>query len=201
MPKRRPGDGEAGGAAIRIGPLTALDYDDMVALWKAAGLTFRPRGRDSRRSITAQLNQPTSMYLKAVVARGKGYGVKGNGDRIQAPRVKYIRISTRIPASITLNPKPYAPGPTEKIVGVVLGSHDGRRGWINRLAVLPGFQKRGVGGMLVKELERRLAKLGLLLVAVQVDRGNRRSLRFFKGLGYRLHDDIHYLSKRKGDWV
>ena len=66
---------------------------------------------------------------------------------------------------------------------------------------MPGRQKRGVGGLLVEELEKRLAKLGLLLVAVQVDKGNRRSLRFFRGLGYRLHQDIHYLSKRRGDWA
>ncbi len=156
MPKR-PAGKDRGGADICIEPLAASDYDGMVAIWKASGLTFRPRGRDSRRAISAQLRLPVSIFLKAVV--------------------------------------------DGKLVGAVLGSHDGRRGWINRLAVLPGYQKRGVGGMLVKELERRLGRLGLLLVAVQVDRGNRRSLRFFKALGYRLHMDIHYLSKRKFPWV
>ena len=160
MPKKRARGSGGPGTVIRIEPLTAPDYDGMVALWKAAGLTYRPRGRDSRREITRQLQKPTAIYLKAVVAKGTG-----------------------------------------KLVGVVLGSHDGRRGWINRLAVLPEYQKRGVGGMLVRELERRFAHLGLLLVAVQVDKGNRGSLRFFKGCGFRLHDDIHYLSKRKGDWA
>jgi len=161
MPEKRAADGGRTGAKITIAPLTGRDYEAMVALWKAAGLTYRARGRDSLESIESQIKRPTAIYLKAVV--------RENGQ--------------------------------DRIVGVVLGSHDGRRGWINRLAVMPGFQKRGVGGMLVEELERRLAKLGLLLVAVQVDRGNIRSLRFFKGLGYRLHDDIHYLSKRKGDWA
>ena len=161
MPKKGPADDKRSRPTIAIMPLAARDYDAMVAIWKAAGLTYRPRGRDSHKSIVSQLKRPGAIYLKAVV-REIGQ---------------------------------------ERIVGVVLGSHDGRRGWINRLAVMPGRQKRGVGGLLVEELERRLAKLGLLLVAVQVDKGNRRSLRFFRGRGYRLHQDIHYLSKRRGDWA
>jgi ribosomal protein S18 acetylase RimI-like enzyme len=66
---------------------------------------------------------------------------------------------------------------------------------------MPGHQKKGVGGMLVRELEKRFSNMGLRVVAVQVDKGNRRSLRFFRGCGFRLHDDIHYLSKRKGHWA
>ena len=31
-----------------------------------------------------------------------------------------------------------------RIVGVVVGSHDHRKGWINRLAVLPEYQRRGL---------------------------------------------------------
>jgi ribosomal protein S18 acetylase RimI-like enzyme len=196
MPKRPPGGGKAGGVAIKIEPLAPSDYDDMVALWKAAGLTYRPRGRDSRKAIAAQMTRPTAIYLKAMVAKGTGFRVPGAGST-KRPSVAVHSSSspgTRYPVPGTL-------GPTGKMVGVVLGSHDGRRGWINRLAVMPGHQKMGVGGMLVAELERRLAKLGLLLVAVQVDVGNRRSQRFFRGLGFRLHDDVHYLSKRKGDWA
>lgn len=173
MPKRPARKVQKVAAAITIKPLAPSDYDGLVALWKASGLTYRPRGRDSRGAIAGQLKQPTAIFLKAVVAEGSGSRQPGAGTR----------------------------GQTSKMVGAVLGTHDGRRGWINRLAVLPGYQKKGIGGALLDELERRLDRLGLLLVAVQVDRGNRRSLRFFKGLGYRLHDDIHYLSKRKGDWA
>lgn len=87
------------------------------------------------------------------------------------------------------------------IVGVVLGTHDGRRGWINRLAVLPGQRRMGVGSRLLAELDRRFRALGLDIVAVQVDKGNRASMRFFAALGYVRHSDIHYYSKRKGPWV
>jgi ribosomal protein S18 acetylase RimI-like enzyme len=147
-------------AKVVLGPVTAADYDGLVALWKASGLTYRPRGRDGRRAIARQLRHPTAIYIKATAIEGR----------------------------------------RRMLVGAVLGSHDGRRGWINRLAVLPGYRRRGVAGLLVRALERRLGALGLLVWAVQVDKGNRGSLAFFRALGYLLHDDIHYLSKRKGPW-
>ena len=39
-----------------------------------------------------------------------------------------------------------------KIVGVVIGAWDGRRGWINHLAVSPNFQRLGVGRSLLDEV-------------------------------------------------
>ena len=41
------------------------------------------------------------------------------------------------------------------VVGVVLGTHDGRRGWINRLAVLPAYRRQGIACRLVREVEAR----------------------------------------------
>ena len=46
------------------------------------------------------------------------------------------------------------------IVGVVLGTYDGRRGWILRLAVHPDQRRQGFATRLVQEVERRLAALG-----------------------------------------
>ena len=39
-----------------------------------------------------------------------------------------------------------------RIVGVALGTHDGRKGWINRLAVDPAHRRRGVAEALVREI-------------------------------------------------
>jgi len=36
-----------------------------------------------------------------------------------------------------------------KLVGVVLAGHDGRRGYIHHLAVAPNHRRRGVGNLLV----------------------------------------------------
>ncbi|MGM7722121.1 GNAT family N-acetyltransferase [Metabacillus sp. Hm71] len=42
-----------------------------------------------------------------------------------------------------------------QIIGVVMGSYDGRRGWINHLAVDSEYQGRMIGDQIIKELEFR----------------------------------------------
>ena len=83
------------------------------------------------------------------------------------------------------------------VVGVVLGTHDGRKGWINRLAVSPVYRRRGVARMLVDEVEARLAALHLDIAAALVESHNRASMDFFRAIGY-VHDpEIEYFSKRR----
>ena len=77
-----------------------------------------------------------------------------------------------------------------QILGVVLGAWDGRRGWINHLAVRSGQRRSGIGKALVRELERRLAKKGALKVNAQIYKTNEQSLAFFKALDYEVHSDL-----------
>ena len=89
----------------------------------------------------------------------------------------------------------------ETLVGVVLGTHDGRKGWINRLAVLPEVRERGIGKALVKEVELRLNELGILIVTCLVEGESDASKALFESLGYVAHPDITYYSKRRSsDW-
>lgn len=85
-----------------------------------------------------------------------------------------------------------------KVVGVVLVTHDLRKGWLNRLAVPPEEQGRGIARELVRRAEEELSSLGINIFAVQVHHHNRRSRKLFAELGYHEHDDIVYLSKRSG---
>ena len=84
-----------------------------------------------------------------------------------------------------------------QIVGSIFGTHEGRKGWINRLAVLPAFRKRGIAARLVAEVERRLTGQGLALVACLIEEWNTISMEVFERLGYVRHPDIFYFSKRK----
>lgn len=84
-----------------------------------------------------------------------------------------------------------------KLVGSVLGTHDGRKGWINRLAVLPAYRRRGIARRLVTEVERRLHKIGIDIVACQIEDWNKVSMKIFKKLGYKPHPDIIYFTKRR----
>lgn len=87
------------------------------------------------------------------------------------------------------------------LVGVVLGTHDGRKGWINRLAVLPEARKQGIGKALAIEVERRLNEQGIPIVTCLIEGGNDASHDFFKALGYIGHPDITYYAKRQSaDW-
>lgn len=88
-----------------------------------------------------------------------------------------------------------------ELVGAVIGTHDGRKGWVNRLAVVPKWRRRGVGRRLVEAVEARLAERGIEIVAALVETANTPSLRLFAELGY-LHDPgIAYFSKRKSPKV
>lgn len=88
-----------------------------------------------------------------------------------------------------------------ELVGVVLGTHDGRKGWVNRLAVLPEYRHRGIGRALVEELERRLNQRGILIVTCLIEGENQASKAFFESLGYVGHLDITYYSKRQSaEW-
>ncbi len=88
-----------------------------------------------------------------------------------------------------------------RFAGVVFGTHDGRKGWINRLAVLPEFRRRGIGHALVAEAERRIVATGIRIVTCLIEEDNDASRRFFATLGYVAHPDITYHAKRwSSDW-
>lgn len=58
------------------------------------------------------------------------------------------------------------------LVGSLLGAFDGRRGWVNRLAVHPDHQGTGVGAALLASFERRLAERGCRKVNLLITPNN-----------------------------
>ena len=88
-----------------------------------------------------------------------------------------------------------------KLVGSVFGTHDGRKGWINRLAVSPEFQRQNIAKKLIAEVEDRFSELGIDIVACLIEDWNTKSLQVFEKLGYKNHSDIVYFSKRKNSNV
>lgn len=84
-----------------------------------------------------------------------------------------------------------------RIIGTVLATHDGRKGWINRLAVDAALRKQGIGARLVREAERRLEALGMDILACLIEDDNAVSMAVFEKLGYKKHPEIIYFAKRK----
>ncbi len=81
------------------------------------------------------------------------------------------------------------------LVGTVLGTWDGRRGWIHHLAIRPDKQRSGFGTMIINELEKRMKKKGVLKVNAIVYRTNKKSIDFFKKNGYEHHEEDLFFGK------
>lgn len=81
------------------------------------------------------------------------------------------------------------------LIGIVLGSHDGRKGLINRLAVDPAFRRRGLAEQLIRVAEEALKAEGIRIVAAQIEDHNLASMALFKRLGYVERRDIIYFRK------
>ena len=86
-----------------------------------------------------------------------------------------------------------------KMVGAIFGTHDGRKGWINRLAVAPDNQRQGVARQLVDAVERHLSSMGINIIACLIEEWNHDSTQVFEKLGYTFHKDVLYFSKRKSE--
>jgi N-acetylglutamate synthase len=85
------------------------------------------------------------------------------------------------------------------LVGTVIASHDGRKGWLNRIAVDPDCRRQGLAQILTRAGERVLRKHGIRIFAVLIHEYNTASLKLAKKMGYKAHNDILYLTKRDGN--
>ena len=74
----------------------------------------------------------------------------------------------------------------DRLAGVVLGTSDTRKGWINRLAVHPDYRRRSIARRLVRACERVLRQQGLKMFAALIEPENRASEAFFRSLGYEI---------------
>lgn len=88
-----------------------------------------------------------------------------------------------------------------RLIGTLIGSDDGRKGWINRLAVDPEYRCRGIARRLLAEAEQRLRERGRKIIALLVEDWNKVSLNFFQRCGYVVDRSILYGSKREGPEV
>ena len=83
-----------------------------------------------------------------------------------------------------------------ELVGVVMVTHDGRKGWINRLAVIPEYQHKGIACKLIHESETLLSKKGYEVYCVLIEKDRDESGQLFLKLGYKEEKEIAYFTKR-----
>lgn len=133
--------------------LTLTDIERIIRLWQLAGLSYRPKGRDTKINITRQMLEANTQFI----------GLIHN----------------------------------DELISVAIVSHNGRKGWINRLAVHPEFRRRGIASQLIKYCEDWLSSEGIEIFAVLIESDNPDSMALFDKNNYERHDDIIYFTKKK----
>jgi ribosomal protein S18 acetylase RimI-like enzyme len=85
-----------------------------------------------------------------------------------------------------------------QLVGAVLCSHDGRRGYIDQLAVLKSHRRQGIGRSLVSRCIFNLMRLGIHRWNLFVFEDNQEAIAFWKKLGWAERVELVTMSQQGG---
>lgn len=82
-----------------------------------------------------------------------------------------------------------------KIIGVVLSSNDGRRGYIYHAMVHPDFRNCGIGKALMQEVYKELKKEGIRKAGLLIFKDNLVGSTFWKSQKWDERTELRYFSK------
>jgi len=77
-----------------------------------------------------------------------------------------------------------------KLVGAVLCGHDGRRAYLNHLAVAKEYRRCGTGTALVERCTAAMTAIGIAKCNLFVFADNEAAVAFWHGLGWRCYDEF-----------
>lgn len=80
-----------------------------------------------------------------------------------------------------------------KVIGAILGGHDGRRGYLHHLAVAERYRRAGVGRQLVHTCLNRLRQAGVQKCNIFVFADNREGMKFWASAGWSERPDLRLL--------
>lgn len=83
-----------------------------------------------------------------------------------------------------------------EMLAVGLANYDGRRGWINRVAVHPDHRGLGLAAGIIHECEQFLRSRGAVVMCALIEEKNDPSMAAFGKAGYSCLDNIRYFAKR-----
>ena len=84
-------------------------------------------------------------------------------------------------------------------VACVMCGHDGRRGYLQHLLVLPAYRRQGIANELVENCLSALEEIGIFKTHIDVLTSNQPGLAYWGHQGWKLRTDIHRMSfVRKG---
>ena len=95
-----------------------------------------------------------------------------------------------------VNPEMFLVGCLDKqIVATCMAGYEGRRGWINYLAVSPDHRRQGFATMMMKEAAKRLKSAGCPKINIQIRTTNKNVIAFYESIGF-TSDDVLSMGKR-----
>jgi ribosomal protein S18 acetylase RimI-like enzyme len=84
----------------------------------------------------------------------------------------------------------------ERIVGAVLCGHDGRRGYIDQLAVKASHRRQGIGRSLVSRCVYNLMRIGIRKWHLFVFEDNAEAITFWSKLGWAKRVELVTMSRQ-----
>ena len=82
-----------------------------------------------------------------------------------------------------------------EIVGTVIGGYDGRRGMIYHLAVHKTLREKGVGAILLNEVEKRLQAKGCVKCYLLVLADNENAIQFYENREWHEMKEVRIFGK------
>ena len=89
----------------------------------------------------------------------------------------------------------------EKVVGVILCGHDGRRGIIQHACVSPEYRRYGIGSKLVDLALEALKAEGINKVLLVAFKKNEGGNKFWESQGFTLREDLNYRNKALSEMI
>ena len=81
-----------------------------------------------------------------------------------------------------------------KIVGTVLAGHDGRRGFIHHMAVMPQYRRKGIGHSLANTAIEKIKAEDIDKTHIFCYQNNETGQNFWKDFGFKKRDDVFVYS-------
>ena len=111
-----------------------------------------------------------------------------------------------IERKLKVNPELFLVGEiNNRVIASVMGGYEGHRGWINYLAVLPNFQRKGYATKMMSAIEQKLKDIGCPKINLQIRSNNEAVIKFYESIDYfdehmtsmgkKLSDDPEYIRK------